>query len=280
MTSVLGTQMYPWLQDSHRRGLEFTSRLDDVLAEVAAAGFTAFEHSLSRESDVLGIAPLLAKRGLAMPAVYFGGPLHDERSEATIATIVKLLALAAEKTGTRIVNVNPDPLDWSSPLDKTDAQLRHQARALGALSARLAPFGVRLAYHTHNAEMRASAREFHFMLTANDPAHVGLCLDAHWIYRGADDSQAALESILSLHGARILSAHVRQSRGGVWDEVFGEGDVDYGPVVATLRRHGFTGPISLEQAIESGTPHTMPMAEAQRRGAVYARQLFSGILAG
>ena len=275
MKIMIGTQMYPWLQDCHRRGVDFNAHLDDVLARTAAAGLAMFEHTLGSEADVLTIAPLLRRHELAMPVAYCGGVLHDERSTATIATIVRLATLAAEKCGVRIINVNPDPIAWGQPHDKSDAQLRHQAAALGNLGARLAAAGIRLAYHIHAPEMRAGAREFHFMLTANDPKDVGLCLDTHWIYRGAGNSQAALESVLALYGPRIASLHLRQSHNGVWSEYLAPGDIDYDTVATALRGCGFSGPATLEQAFETGTPHTMDMTASLRHGADFVRRVFA-----
>ena len=45
-----------------------------------------------------------------------------------------------------------------------------------------------------------------------------LCLDTHWIYRGAGNSNVALFDILKLYGDRVVSLHLRQSVGGVWSE--------------------------------------------------------------
>ena len=67
-----------------------------------------------------------------------------------------------------------------------------QAEALDKLGARLKQMRLILAYHNHDAELRNAAREFHHMMLGTDPALVTLCLDAHWIYRGAGNSAVAL----------------------------------------------------------------------------------------
>jgi inosose dehydratase len=171
--------------------------------------------------------------------------------------------------------VNPEPIDWREPLDKDDAQLRTQAKAVQALGERLRGVGVRLAYHTHSPEMRQAAREFHHTLRATDPAAVGLCLDAHWIYRGAGNSRVALEDVVGMYADRIASLHLRQSQGGVWSESFtAEGDIDYPAIVATLRAAGFDGPVVLEQAREQGTPQTVAFDKALRQCREAAEALF------
>ena len=141
-----------------------------------------------------------------------------------------------------------------------------RAEALRNLGERLRQEGLRLAYHAHEPEMRAAAREYHHMMLATDPAVVELCLDTHWVYRGADNSQVALSDIARLYAGRIAVLHLRQSRGGVWAETFGEGDIDYRPLLKNLRLAGFSGPVYLEQPREAGTPATMDIFEAHRRG--------------
>jgi inosose dehydratase len=122
--------------------------------------------------------------------------------------------------------------------------------------------------------MRASAREFHHMMLGTDPAQVGLCLDAHWIYRGAGNSQVALYDIVQLYGSRIASLHLRQSRGGVWTQALGDGDIDYQPLVARLRELRFAGPLIMEQAVEKGTPTDLPPVERERQSRAWVRAMF------
>lgn len=96
--------------------------------------------------------------------------------------------------------------------------------------------GITLAYHNHDAEMREGAREFHHMLTGTNPENVKLCLDAHWIYRGAGNSQFALFDIVELYCDRIVERHLRQSHDGIWSEVFGAGDIDYTSLTVMLNK--------------------------------------------
>ncbi len=112
------------------------------------------------------------------------------------------------------------------------------------------------------------------MMLGTDPAHVGLCLDAHWIYRGAGNSEVALYDIVKLYGPRIASLHLRQSRGGVWAQTLGDGDIDYRPLAAALRALSFDGPAILEQCFEEGTPSDLPPVERERRSRQWVRGMF------
>jgi len=80
--------------------------------------------------------------------------------------------------------------------------------------------GLTLSYHNHDIELRNAAREFHHMMVGTDPAYVTLCLDAHWIYRGAGNSAVALFDVLKLYGPRITELHLRQSKDNIWTETF------------------------------------------------------------
>jgi inosose dehydratase len=274
MKLLLGTQLYPWSQHYGSQKQNLTDHWDEVLTQIAASGFDAFEYGFHSLEEVHQIVPILRRQKLVMQAYYCGGPLHNEQAAATVRRMVAVGILAAQKTGINTVVVNPDPLDWTQPVDKNDAQLIIQAKALDRVGAGLRAKGIRLAYHTHDTEMRQGAREFHAMMTRTDPKNVGLCLDTHWVYRGAGHSQVALESILALYGSRVRALHLRQSSQGVWTECFGPGDIDYRRIVRLLKAARFKGPITLEQARENGTPRLLSMVESHRRSVRYLRKLF------
>ncbi|MBN2451692.1 MAG: sugar phosphate isomerase/epimerase, partial [Lentisphaeria bacterium] len=116
---------------------------------------------------------------------------------------------------------------------------------------------------------------FHHMMVGTCPRHVALCLDAHWIFRGAGNSMVAVRDVVRLYGQRVVELHLRQSVGGVWQEVFGPGDIDY----AWIRRHlqdlGVQPHLVLEQAVERASPQTRNAAAAHRESCAFARELFA-----
>ena len=187
------------------------------------------------------------------------------------------VAQAAARVGTRIIVTNPSPLRWGGAEDKSDGQLECQAAAMNTLGKELRGLGMVLAYHNHDVELRQAAREFHHMMVGTDPGLVGLCLDAHWIYRGAGNSSIALFDVIRLYGPRICELHLRQSRDQVWTESLEDGDIDYPRLAAFLAARGVKPHLVLEQAVEAGTPHTMDAVEAHRKTVTYARRVFSGL---
>ncbi|MEZ5278593.1 MAG: sugar phosphate isomerase/epimerase [Opitutaceae bacterium] len=273
MKATLVSGEYPWQVALRPQGIKLIDNLDVVFHALTNAGIDGWEGFVPDEKEAGTLSTLLAKHSLSMPSAYANLRLHEPDSDRVIAeTIASIPRL--RKLGVRFLEVNPEPIAWGSPLDKDDAQLRRQAINLQALGIQLLAGEIELCYHTHDPEMRQSAREFHHMLQATDPMVVGFNLDPHWIYRGCGNSQIALEDILDLYGDRIRTVHLRQSIGGIWSETLGEGDLDYEPIIDVLKAIDFDGVLVLEQAAEPGTPETMPMAERERLNAAWARKVF------
>jgi inosose dehydratase len=257
-----------------REGRDFMRDLDQGLAQLSVCTLDGLEPTLGQAADVDRLMPLISKHGMEIRSFYVNSVLHQaEEADKSIAHIVTI-AQKAKQMGVRIVVTNPSPIGWGSKEDKNDAQLAVQAQSLNKLGKALKSLGLTLAYHNHDSEFRQAAREFHHMMVGTDPSLVTLCLDAHWIYRGSGNSSVALFDILNLYGSRVTELHLRQSRNNVWSEVFDTGDIDYGRLAAYLKAKGMRPHVVLEQAVETGTPHTMGIGTAFQLSAQYARRVF------
>jgi inosose dehydratase len=270
---------YPWGVFYARENKDFNASLDSGLAELAASGLDGFEPLVTDQAQIDRLAPLLKKHGLEMRSLYVNSALHEpDQAEKSIAEVLAI-AGKAKTVGTRIIVTNPSPIRWGGPEDKDDKQLTTQAKALNTLGAQLGQMSLTLAYHNHDIELRNAAREFHHMMVGTDPDHVSLCLDAHWVYRGAGNSQVALFDVLKLYGPRVTELHLRQSENGVWTEVFGPGDIDYRRLAEALLKINIKPLLVLEQAVEGGSPNTMKAVEAFRRSARQVRRIFADFAA-
>lgn len=263
----IATNVYPWTTFYGREGRNWNQELDAGLAEVAKTGIAGFEPIANSPEQLRALAPLLKKHGLEMRSLYINSSLHEAgEAEGSVAAALAIGEEAARQ-GVAIIVTNPSPLQWGGAENKTDAQLREQARNLDRLGAGLRGMGITLAYHNHDAELRAGGREFHHMLTATDPDNVRFCLDAHWVFRGCGDSQVALFDAVEHYASRIVELHLRQSLGGPWTEVFAaSGDIDYRRLFDRLAVLGIKPHLVLEQAVESGSPNTMDALQAHRAG--------------
>jgi inosose dehydratase len=272
----IASNQYPWFTFLQRQGRNWSADLDNSLREFTQSGLTGYEPIIESAKDLSVLSPLLKKYKLHMKSLYVNCVLHNpEETERSINTVIAI-AEAATSVGTQIIVTNPSPIRWGGPEDKDDKQLEIQAAALGKLGKELRKRDIILAYHTHDPEMRNAAREFHHMMLHTDPKEVSLCLDAHWIYRGSGNSQVALFDIVHLYGKRISELHLRQSKAGIWTEVFGEGDIDYKRLVQQLQTLKVHPHLVLEQAVEKGSPNTLNAIDAHRQSLTYAKDLFAG----
>ena len=273
----LACNQYPWTVFYSRENRDFNASLDSGLKEVAQSGVDGFEPLVTGPQQIDQLAPLLKQHGLQMRSLYVNSTLHNpDEAEKSIQQILSI-AEKAKRLGTKIIVTNPNPVRWGGPDDKNDAQLESQAQALNKLGARLREMELLLAYHNHDAELRQAAREFHHMLLGTNPDAVTLCLDAHWIYRGAGNSAVALFDVLKLYGRRTSELHLRQSVNNVWTEALGDGDIDYPRLAKQLLKLGVKPHLVIEQAPEGGTPKTINAVESHRRSCAYARRVFAGL---
>jgi inosose dehydratase len=267
-------QVYPWLQRHAEKKQNWREHLDDILAVCARAGFEGWDQLYPDEAEAKAVKALLDRHGLVARSQYIGGIWHEPDSASKVFENAKREAAAGRSIGVELIVCNPRPLAPDGRPDKSDDELKRQCDLFGRFGDWLATMGMKLAYHTHDAEMRQGAREFHHMLLNTDPAKVGFCLDAHWVYRGCGNSQVALDDIIRAYGHRIAAVHLRQSHGSVWAETLEEGDIDHSRLAAKLKEIGFAGPLIAECALEGGTPRGLSDLEREQRARKWIRDTF------
>jgi len=271
----LACNQYPWTIFYRRDNRDFNKELDAGLGELAGCNLDGYEPLANNPQEIERLAPLLKNHGLKMRSLYVNSTLHERgKADESIESVVAI-ARKAKEIGTKIIVTNPSPIRWGGPENKDDAQLKVQAAALEKLGRKLKEMELVLSYHNHDIELRNAAREFHHMMVGTDPAYVTLCLDAHWVYRGAGNSAVALFDVLKLYGPRITELHLRQSKNNIWTEAFGEGDIDYPAIAEYLIEINVKPHLVLEQAVETGSPMTMSTVEAFKKSSQYTRRVFA-----
>ena len=269
---------YNWTTFYGRQNKKWGEDLDKCMADLAQTGITAYEPGLESAEDVRRLAPFLKKYNLTMPSVYVNSVLHKaEEAEKSIATVL-LIADEVVKLGTKIVVTNPSPIKWGGPELKNDAELSVQAKSMEKLGIELKKKGLTLAYHTHDVELRAGAREFHHILQNTTPENVSFCFDIHWVYRGSADSQVAVFDVLKMYGSRVVELHIRQSVNGIWSETFGAGDIDYQRFANELKTLKMRPHLVIEQCVEAKTPNTMDGKQAHIKDLAMIKEVFKPIL--
>jgi inosose dehydratase len=273
----ISSNEYSWTVFYQRENRNFKASLETALGDLTRSSLSGLEPGVLSLEELDRLGPLLKKNSLEMRSVYVDSTLHDlEKVDENIGKILKI-AEKAKSYGTRIIVTNPSPIRWGGPEDKDDSQLRIQVDSLNQLGQRLVSLGLKLAYHNHDIELRNAAREFHHMMVGTDPKWVSLCLDAHWVYRGAGNSSVALFDVLQLYGPRVVELHLRQSVSNVWSETLAQGDIDYPALAERLIGLRIRPHLVMEIAVEKGTPQTLDPVEAHRRSVEYARKVFAGL---
>lgn len=279
-TYPIAANDYNWITFYKREGKVWGGdALEQNIAEVAKTGIKAFEPNIGDKAMALKYIGALKKHGISMPSIYVGSILHE--AEEIEKSIIKILDIAdvVKSYGTKIIVTNPNPIKWGTNQLKSDAQLQLQAAAMERLGSELRKKGLKLAYHTHDVELKAGAREFHHILLNTTPQNVSFCFDVHWVYRGTENSEAAVFDVLKLYGKRIAELHIRQSVKGIWSETFSaEGDIDYRRLVRELSAMNIRPHVVIEQCLEGNSPHTMDAVEAHRQDLSATKETFKGLL--
>jgi inosose dehydratase len=263
-------QAYVWTQEMKKRGLTLEQGLPEIFASTRRAGFDQIELMSDFFAPALRDRTLaeLRKSGLTAPVVYFGGNLHDNVKAASTCKAALALAEAVRGAGTTALNHNPDPKPQKAV--KEEWELSVQSEWLDYIGGQLADRGMGFLVHHHDAEMADDAGEWKFILETTNPETVSLCVDTHWAYRGGQDPLQLLQAA----GSRVGSIHLRNSVNKVWSEDFANGDVDYRPVAAWLKKTGLKPYLVVELAQENGQMITRSLEENLGRSRVYLRDVF------
>jgi inosose dehydratase len=130
--------------------------------------------------------------------------------------------------------------------------------------------GLQFRVHHHSPEMAANAREWRHILKNTDPKYVSLCPDLDWMYQGGMDPLMLLREA----GTRVTEIHVRNSKNKLWIEAFGEGDLDYQKIAATLKKLRLSPLIVVELAYRDNTAVARSLEEDLRLSRAYAEKVF------
>jgi inosose dehydratase len=254
---------YNWVTFYRRAGKEWGKDVSADIVDFSKCGISAIEPNIESVEMGRKLLPILKEHNIQMPSIYVNSVLHEEAEVEKSIKLILEIARLVKPSGTKILVTNPSPIKWGSTDVKTDGMLKVQAAALNRLGGLLRDMGITLAYHTHDMEMLAGAREFHHMLQNTEAKNMSFCFDLHWIYRGSKNSELAVFDVLKMYGDRIVELHLRQSKDEIWQETFSaEGDINYSRVAAELAKRKIKPHLVIEQCIEKGTPEKLDVVSA------------------
>ena len=270
---------------------------DQVLDEIAGTGYSGTELGDwgFLPTDPAALTHALKARSLALAGAFVPVVLSDPQAHAAGERLAIDTATLLAASGERPLVVLSDATaavpartlkagritsaDGLSPKDWQVLAAGAERIALAVLAAT----GLRTAFHHHCATYVETPQEIDTLMTLTSPRILGLCLDTgHATYGGGDPA-----AILSRHGDRVWHMHFKDCapavaaaaraegldyvaavRRGLFCEL-GGGSVDFGAVIAALRRMRYEGWIVVEQDVlpSMGTP-----AESAARNREYLRR--------
>jgi inosose dehydratase len=267
---------YNWITFYQRSGKKWGEDWDACLSEYAKTKIPGFEPSLRDVAHLEELAPYLEKHQIRMPSFYVGSWMHEEDAAKKSMDTILGIAEKSRKFGTKIIVTNPNPIQWGDGPLKNDDQLFCQSSHLDQLGKEISKLGMKLAYHTHDVELKAGAREFHHVLQNTSPEHLHFCMDVHWMYRGSANSQWAVFDTLKMYANRIVSFHLRQSQHGVWTETFRPtGDIDYYRFAKEVKNLGIKAHLVIEQCLEEKTTVQFGAVQAHQINFSEIKNLFN-----
>jgi len=260
----VATQMYVWGQVYGQQDY-----LKDALRKISQAGYEGIECNLSLASTqekAEQLEKLLKKNSLKLASLYHGGIYHEEETAKNTIEETAKLAKFAKSIGCPAINVNPA----SKGEEKTEQELKIQAKYLEKMGKILKDMGMDFFCHNHTPEIQNNARELRAICDMTDKMFVNLCLDIHWVLRGGMNPLELMEE----YPERLKSLHLRNSSNGIWMEYFGEGDIDYIKVKNLLDRANYEGWLIVELAYEKDTKITKELFENSKISREYVRKIF------
>jgi inosose dehydratase len=263
---LVGSNIYGWTQYAQRDKQKLD--IEEVLSALRDCGYDYLENfmDVGRPETIARFAEQVKAKGLKPVSLYTGARLHETgKADETVARILAAAKVCRE-AGFRVISCNPDPIGR----EKTDDELKTQAAALTKLGEGLNALGLQLGVHHHMPEMAKQAREFHYNFRHTQPAVVGFCYDVHWVWKGGVPPMDALRA----YGNRVVTWHLRQSRGQVWWEDLDTGDIDYEAVARFAKEHKLPRRFTVELALEGGTKITRSAVENHRRSREFVRKVF------
>jgi inosose dehydratase len=252
---------------SFARQREIQIPQEQVLSEIAQAGYEGAPFSTRDERPADEIVAFFAQYGLEPAPSYFGARFWEEDEEETIVAQAVGAARLSQQVGCSELYVAASPLtrrEASGHVRPEDAlpdeAYRQFAHALNRVGEVCLDHGVRIAFHNHVGSVIETREEIDRLFGLVDRELVFQGADiGHLAWAGADIVQFCqdyADSIVTLHikdiDPQVLAEGVARSwdygafsQHGIFAEL-GEGMVDFPAMFAVLREANFGGWVIVE----------------------------------
>lgn len=149
-----------------------------------------------------------------------------------------------------------------------EATLERLAEGLRSTLATASEHGVTIGFEPEPGMFIDTLGRFDRLLQWVDPPNLGLTLDVGHLYC---QGEVPIADYIRRYGPRLVNVHLEDMKAGVHEHLmFGEGEMDFPPIVAALDRANFRGGVHVELSRDS---HRGP--EAAARAFAFLQPLFS-----
>ena len=258
---------HPWVYAARRPKNDIYEILDQIFAEMSAAGLDAIElmhTALAPDDAVAHIREISQRHRLPVIGTSFGAAMwdrkqHDAILEQVRTVIERVSALGGRTLGTSVGDARQR---------KTEDQLDAQAELLRKIIAIGKDHGVVLNLHNHIYEVADGEHDLKGTLARIPDVRLGP--DLNWLIRAGVDPV----DFIGRYGTRIVYAHLRdQKADGKWCEAMGEGTTDYAAIAAAFKKASFHGDVAIELAHERDFQPTRSYGESFAISRKYVRRV-------
>lgn len=259
---------HPWVYAARRPKNDIYEILDQIFADMSAAGLDAIElmhTALEPDGAVARIRELSKRNQLPVIGTSFSGNMWDVAQHDAVLTraqtvIERVSALGGRTLGTSV---------GATKTPKTEDQLDAQAALLRKIMSFAGDHGVVVNLHNHIYEVTNGEHDLKGTLARIPEARLGP--DLNWLVRAGEDPV----EFITRYGNRIVYAHLRdQKADGKWCEAMGEGVTDFPAIAAAFRKIRFTGDVAIELAHEADFQPTRSYRESFAISRQYVRKIF------
>ena len=278
--------------DLHSLGGECT--FEQIVSEMALAGFTGCEIGNKYPSDPAVLKKALDLRGLVICNMWFSTFFTTFENEKTYEAFDKHMeytyslgarVVGCGECGVTVHGQEETPLFPNAPV-LTDEQMNNLAEGLNELGRRAKAKGMKLCFHPHVGTGIQTIEEIDRLMELTDPNLVYLLFDTGHSVTGGNDPVAIIKKYIN----RVGHIHVKDVRREVFEEVKsgnhsflwgvkhgmftvpGDGNcVDWNGVFDVIRNSDYEGWIVVEA--EQDPAKADPLEYAQKARAFMREQL-------
>ena len=238
----IGCQTYTW----EMLGDDWKGSLQDIIMEVAAAGYAGIEIS----SNVLGdfmdkpleVRAMLDANGLQLAAIAFSTPsgfTYKDAVESDLNEVKRAIAFLSHFSEPTLGLAGANSPSHERHYDKVD-QACLLYNEIGKL-AQAAGVSVNVHPHSHHGSLLETDQEYSYMMKRLD-AIVALGPDSGHIIRGGQD----LVECIQKHAKWIKHIHFKDVKNREWTPI-GQGISDFRGVIQALKAADYQGWIIAEE---------------------------------